>query len=332
MSEPAAKRAKSDATNQLDALKQYTMVVSDTGDIGAIKQYAPQDATTNPSLIFKAAQMPEYRSLVQEAVDYGKAQADVSEDERMAIIIDKMAVNFGLEILKVVPGYVSTEVDARLSFDTEGTIARARRIISMYEKAGIAKERILIKIASTWEGVKAMEVLQKEGILCNMTLLFSFCQAAACAQFGATLISPFVGRILDWYKKDTGRDSYPSHEDPGVLSVSGIYAYYKKHGYSTIVMGASFRNTGEIIELAGCDRLTIAPKLLEELKGSTEPVVRKLDPATAAAKCDKDKVELTESQFRLMLNNDPMATEKLAHGIRGFSADLEKLEAIIRTM
>jgi len=327
----AAKKQKTGGANQLDELKKYTMVVSDTGDISSIEQYKPQDATTNPSLIFKAAAMPQYKPLVQDAVDYARAEGG-TDAEIMACTIDKLSVNFGLEILKIVPGYISTEVDARLSFDTAETLTRARRIIAMYADAGVAKERILIKIACTWEGIKAMEVLQQEGISCNMTLLFSMCQAMACAQFGATLISPFVGRIFDWYKKEEGRESYPPMEDPGVVSVSGIYAYYKKHGYDTIVMGASFRNTGEITALAGCDRLTISPALLQKLQECEEPLPRVLDPATAGAKCDTPKTELTESQFRLMLNADAMATEKTAHGIRGFAADLEKLEAMIKAM
>ena len=307
------------------------MVVSDTGDIESIRQYKPQDATTNPSLIYKAAAMEKYKPLVQDAVDYAR-KAGGTDEEVMGLTIDKLSVNFGLEILKIVPGYISTEVDARLSFDAEATIARARRIIAMYAEAGVGKERILVKIASTWEGIKAMEVLEKEGISCNMTLLFSMCQAMACAQFGATLISPFVGRIFDWFKKEEGRDSYPPMEDPGVISVSKIYGYYKKHGFSTIVMGASFRNTGEITALAGCDRLTISPALLDKLQNDESPLPRVLDEASAAAKCDIAKTELTESQFRLMLNADAMATEKTAHGIRGFAADLEKLEAMIRAM
>lgn len=314
--------------SQLDALKEHTMVVADTGDIASIEQYKPQDATTNPSLIFQAAQMPQYQNLVDDAVAFGKA-ADVDEAERMALIIDKLSVNFGLEILKIVPGYVSTEVDARLSFDVNGTYARAKRIIAMYEDAGIPKERILVKIASTWEGIKAMERLQSEGIYCNMTLLFSFAQAVACAEYGATLISPFVGRILDWFKKKEGKDSYPQAEDPGVVSVSNIYRYYKKFGYDTIVMGASFRNKGELEELCGCDRLTIAPKLLEQLQNCNDPIPQKLEKEAAAKQYVGPKVEMTENTFRLMMNEDEMATEKLAHGIRGFSADLVKLEAII---
>ena len=245
------------------------------------------------------------------------------------MVMDKLAVSFGVEITKIVPGYVSTEVDARLSFDTAATIARARRIIAMYKEHGVDKSRILIKIASTWEGIRACEVLQKEGISCNMTLLFSLAQAVAAAEAGATLISPFVGRILDWYKKSTGRESYPGDEDPGVLSVRSIYSYYKKFGHDTIVMGASFRNTDEILALAGCDRLTIAPALLEQLKNAAAPVERKLAAASAASSYDGERFVADEKNFRLAMNGDAMATEKLAEGIRGFSADIEKLEAVI---
>jgi transaldolase len=320
----AAKKAKT--TNQLDLLKEFTCVVCDTGDINSIKQFAPQDATTNPSLIYKAAIMPEYASLIDEAVTYAKSKSS-DKTEQMALCIDKLSVNFGKEILNSVPGYVSTEVDARLSFDKEATIARARRIIQMYEEAGISKDRILIKIASTWEGIKAGEELQKEGISCNLTLLFSFSQAVACADAKVTLISPFVGRIMDWYKKKEGVDGFAAAEDPGVKSVTNIYNYYKKFGYETIVMGASFRNTGEITELAGCDRLTISPALLTTLQETTEPLTRKLDPKSQAY--DGEKLSLNEAQFRLMMNSDACATEKVAEGIRGFSADLEKLEKVL---
>lgn len=315
---------------QLDQLKQVTTVVADTGDIASIDKYKPQDATTNPSLLFKAATMEQYAHLVDDAVAYGKTLEGVSDTERLGYIIDKLSVNFGLEILKIVPGYVSTEVDARLSFDTEGTIERAHRIIELYEKAGVSKDRILIKIASTWEGIQACKQLQEEGISCNMTLLFGFAQAVGCAEAGATLISPFVGRILDWHKAKTGKSSYESHEDPGVVSVSKIYQYYKKYGYKTIVMGASFRNVGEILELAGCDRLTISPNLLEELTKSTDKVVRKLDEADAASKYSGERVSMDEKAFRLNLNEDAMATEKLAEGIRGFAADIVKLEEILK--
>ena len=318
--------------SQLDQLKQFTTVVADTGDFGQIHKYKPQDATTNPSLLFKAAQMEQYAALVDDAVAYGKdLAAELSETERLGYIIDKLSVNFGVEILKIVPGYVSTEVDARLSFDTEGTIARAHRLIELYEKAGIQKDRILIKIASTWEGIQACRQLQQEGISCNMTLLFGFAQAVGCAEAGATLISPFVGRILDWHKAKTGTESYASHEDPGVVSVTRIYQYYKKYGYKTIVMGASFRNTGEIIELAGCDRLTISPALLDELTKSTATLDKKLDAETAAKASTDEKVSYTEKDFRLSMNMDAMATEKLAEGIRGFSADIVKLEQILST-
>jgi transaldolase len=308
-------------TSQLDQLKKFTKVVADTGDFVSMKEYAPQDATTNPSLILKAAAMPDYAHLVDKAIKDAGAGASVEQ------IIDRLLVVFGLEILKIVPGRVSSEVDARLSFDRDGTVAKAREIIALYEKAGIGRERILIKIASTWEGIKAAEQLQKEKINCNLTLLFSFPQAVACAEAGIKLISPFVGRILDWYKKSTGKD-YVGAEDPGVKSVTQIYNYYKKFGYTTEVMGASFRNKGEILELAGCDLLTISPALLGELKASNEPVVRKLDPSKAAS-LDLKKVSFDEKSFRFALNEDGMATEKTAEGIRLFSADIIKLEQLI---
>ncbi|KAL0590079.1 hypothetical protein ABG067_001719 [Albugo candida] len=318
-------------TSQLDVLKEYTTVVADTGDIGSIAKYTPQDATTNPSLLYKAASMEQYKHLVDDAVAYGKGLAEgTSSQEVLAHVLDKMSVNFGIEILKIVPGYVSTEVDARLSFDKEGTIERARRIIKLYDDAGIGKERILIKIASTWEGIQACKELQKEGINCNMTLLFGFSQAVACAEAGATLISPFVGRILDWHKAKTGRSEYAFHEDPGVVSVTKIFQYYKKYGYDTIVMGASFRNTGEILALAGCDRLTISPAFLEELSKTVSEVPRVLDANSAAESYCGEKVSYNEKEFRRALNDDAMATEKLAEGIRGFSADIVKLEEIIR--
>lgn len=309
------------ALSQLEQLKQFTVVVADTGDFASIKQYAPRDATTNPSLILKAAGMPEYGWLVDKAVQDAGPTADLGS------VIDGLLVLFGGEILKIVPGRVSTEVDARLSFDTAGTVAKAREIIARYERAGIARERVLIKIASTWEGIKAAERLERDGIRCNLTLLFSFAQAVACAEAKVQLISPFVGRILDWYKKSTGKDYAPA-EDPGVKSVTEIYNYYKKYGHATEVMGASFRNTGEITELAGCDLLTISPQLLGELQKSTAPLVRKLDPA-AAKNSAAAKVSFDEKSFRFALNEDAMATEKTAEGIRQFSADIVKLEQML---
>jgi transaldolase len=308
-------------STQLDQLKQFTVVVADTGDFASMKQFAPRDATTNPSLILKAAAMPEYTALLDQAIK------DAGASARLDQVIDRLLVVFGLEILKIVPGRVSSEVDARLSFDRDATLAKAREIIALYERAGISRDRVLIKIASTWEGIKAAETLEKEGIHCNLTLLFSFAQAVACAEAGIQLISPFVGRILDWHKKSTGKD-YAGAEDPGVRSVSQIYTYYKKFGYKTEVMGASFRNKGEITELAGCDLLTIAPPLLAELKASNEPLVRKLDPA-AARGADLKKVSFDEKGFRFALNEDAMATEKTAEGIRLFSADIVKLEQLI---
>ena len=324
----SSKKAK--ISSALDQLKEFTTVVADTGEVSAINQFKPQDATTNPSLIFKAAQLPEYSSLLDKAIAYAKANKDVKTDgERLDLAMDCLAVQFGAEISKIVPGYVSTEVDARLSFDTEQTVERARRIIKMYEEMGIDKSRILIKIASTYEGIRAGEILQKEGISCNLTLLFSLVQAAACAEAGITLISPFVGRILDWYKKSTGQ-TYDQHTDPGVASVKTIYNYYKKFGYSTIVMGASFRNTGEIHELAGCDRLTIAPALLTQLGEDTETKLsRKLNAEDKMAQEGVTKIAVDEKSFRFTLNQDAMATEKLSEGIRGFSADLVKLEKIV---
>ncbi len=309
------------ATNQLDQLKQFTTVVADTGDFASMKEFAPRDATTNPSLILKAAAMPGYTWLIDRAIQDAGPAAPVGQ------VIDRLLVLFGQEILKIVPGRVSTEVDARLSFDREGTLAKAREIIALYERAGTPRERVLIKIASTWEGIKAAEQLQKEKINCNLTLLFSFPQAVACAEAGIKLISPFVGRILDWYKKNTGKDYAPA-EDPGVKSVTQVYNYYKRFGYATEVMGASFRNRGEITELAGCDLLTIAPSLLAELKASTEPLVRKLDPV-AAKRADLRKVSFDEKSFRFALNEDAMATEKTAEGIRVFSADIGKLEQLL---
>ncbi|GKY94431.1 hypothetical protein MPSEU_000409000 [Mayamaea pseudoterrestris] len=307
--------------NQYEQLKEYTICVVDTGDYGQIKRLQPQDATTNPSLIYKAAQMEDYADLVQDAIKYGKG--DVGR------VMDKLAVNFGTEITKIVPGYVSTEVDARLSFDTEGTIKKARALIDMYKEVGVDKSRILIKIAATWEGVQAAKVLEKEGITCNLTLVFSLAQAIACADANATLISPFVGRIFDYYKKAQNVDSFKPEEDPGVLSVQSIYNYYKKFGYTTIVMGASFRNVGQIIELAGCDRLTMSPDLVDKLIASEDKIEKKLD-ASKAALMDIEKIDMDEKMFRWMMNEDPMATEKLADGIRNFAADFCKLQEIVK--
>jgi transaldolase len=309
------------ALNQLEQLKQHTVVVADTGDFASMRQYAPRDATTNPSLILKAAAMPEYGWLVDKAV------LDAGAAAPLPAVIDGLLVLFGGEILRIVPGRVSTEVDARLSFDTEGTVAKARELIARYARAGIGRERVLIKIASTWEGIQAAAQLEREGIRCNLTLLFSFAQAVACAEAKVQLISPFVGRILDWHKKATGRDYAPA-EDPGVRSVTEIYTYYKRFGHATEVMGASFRNTGEIIELAGCDLLTISPQLLGELQKSTAPVARRLDPAAARA-ADLKPVSFDEKAFRFALNEDAMATEKTAEGIRQFAADIVKLEALL---
>ena len=307
--------------NQLDQLKQFTVVVADTGDFASMKQFAPRDATTNPSLILKAATVPANAALLDKALKDAGSGADLGH------VIDQLLVLFGLEILKIVPGRVSTEVDARLSFDRDGSIAKAREIIGLYEKAGIPRERILIKLASTWEGIKAAELLQKEKINCNLTLLFSFAQAVACAEAKVQLISPFVGRILDWYKKSTGKDYAPA-EDPGVKSVTEIYTYYKKFGYTTEVMGASFRNKGEITELAGCDLLTISPALLGELAASNEPLPLKLD-ASASAGMDIERRSYDEKTFRFEVNEDAMATEKTADGIRKFAADIVKLEKLI---
>lgn len=314
------------STSQLDQLKQVTTVVADTGDFESMKIYQPQDATTNPSLILQAAGKPEYRHLVGQAIAAFKPSG-LAGRALTAAIIDRILVLFGLEILKIVPGRVSTEVDARLSFDTAGTLAKARELIAAYETAGHSRERVLIKIASTWEGIRAAEVLEKEGIHCNLTLLFSFAQAVACAEAGVQLISPFVGRILDWHKAATGKD-YQGADDPGVQSVRAIYNYYKKFGYRTEVMGASFRNKGEIIALAGCDLLTISPSLLGELQACGEPIIPQLSPA-AAALSDVQQIHLDEKAFRYALNEDAMATEKTAQGIRNFAADIVKLEALV---
>lgn len=313
-------------TNQLDQLKQFTTVVADSGDFATLRQYAPQDATTNPSLILKAAQMPEYQWLVDKAIADGH-QSGASGAALVQRVLDDLLIRFGVEILKIVPGRVSTETDASLSFDIGGLVSKARQFIAHYQQQGIGRERILIKIASTWEGIRACEILQREGINCNMTLLFSLPQAVACAEAGARLISPFVGRILDWYKKHAGKDFAPA-EDPGVLSVKEIYAYYKKFGHATEVMGASFRNKGEILELAGCDLLTISPQLLAELQADTEIVERKLSPAAARAS-DRERLNLDEKAFRWLLNENAMATEKTAEGIRLFHADALKLERFI---
>ena len=307
--------------NQLEQLKQYTTVVADTGDFQSIKAYAPQDATTNPSLILKAVQKPDYLPLLQKAVAESNGG---SLDE----IVDRLLIEFGVEILKFVPGRVSTEIDAALSFDTEATVAKGRELIALYEEAGVSRERVLIKIASTWEGIRAAEILEKDGIHCNLTLLFSLCQAVACAEAGVKLISPFVGRIYDWHKKSTGTE-YQGADDPGVQSVKRIYQYYRKFGYKTEVMGASFRNTSQILELAGCDLLTISPDLLQKLADSDAPVERKLsDDGDASI----EKIAVDEKSFRFMLNEDAMGTEKLAEGIRAFVVDSKKLKKMIEEM
>jgi transaldolase len=309
----------------LSQLRQFSTVVADTGDFESIRKFQPRDTTTNPSLLLKSVQMPDYAALVEKNLADAR-QESPGADRTLGIAMDKLAVAFGVEILKVVPGRVSTEVDARLSFDVQGSVAKAKSLIARYEKAGITRERILIKVASTWEGIRAAEQLRADSIRCNLTLLFSFAQAVACAEAGVQLISPFVGRILDWHKKATGRDSYPPAEDPGVVSVTRIFNYYKKYGCRTEVMGASFRNLGEILELAGCDLLTISPALLDELHKTTGIVARRLSPDTAAATCQDTQLSLSESAFRWMLNEDQMATEKLSDGIRLFAADAVKLE------
>jgi transaldolase len=313
--------------SQLDQLKAFTRVVADTGDFEAMREYSPEDATTNPSLILAASTKEEYRHLVDQAIAEQKA-GGLGGEALVDAALDRILILFGKEILQIVPGRVSTETDARLSFDTEGTVAKARTLIDLYEKEGIGRERILIKIASTWEGIRAAEVLQKEGINCNLTLMFSLVQAVACAEAGTKLISPFVGRIYDWFKKDTGED-YSGAADPGVQSVNAIYNYYKKFGHETEVMGASFRNKGQIVELAGCDLLTISPGLLEELQSSSEPIERKLDPEAARAS-EVERIEIDENSFRFLLNEDAMATEKTAEGIRKFAIDMVKLEDLVR--
>lgn len=312
--------------SQLDQLKKFTRVVADTGDFESMRAYKPQDATTNPSLILAATQKPEYGYLLDEAISDLKG-SPLTGAAKIEATIDHLLVLFGLEILKIVPGRVSTETDARLSFNREGSINKGRQLIGLYEKNGISRERILIKIASTWEGIKAAEELRKESINCNLTLLFSFPQAVACAEAGVRLISPFVGRIYDWYKANTGKD-YKGADDPGVQSVTRIYNYFKKFGYETEVMGASFRNTGQIIHLAGSDLLTISPNLLEELSKSFEPITRALSPESAKAS-DAQKISLDEKTFRFDFNEDPMAVDKTAEGIRKFSADIVKLEKLI---
>ena len=312
-------------TTQLDSLRNMTVVVADTGDIEAIKKYQPQDATTNPSLILSASALPQYSPLIDEAVSYAKAQSN-DKSQQLIDAEDKLAVNIGLEILKIVPGRISTEVDARLSYDTQATVEKARKLIALYNAAGISNDRILIKIASTWQGIRAAEILEKEGINCNLTLLFSEAQARACAEAGVYLISPFVGRILDWYKANSDKKEYAPAEDPGVISVTKIYNYYKEYGYNTVVMGASFRNVGEITELAGCDRLTIAPALLKELQENSTALVRKLE---YKGEVKAKPQPLTESEFYWQHNSDAMAVEKLADGIRKFAVDQEKLETML---
>ena len=312
-------------TTQLDSLRQMTVVVADTGDIDAIKKYQPQDATTNPSLILSASALPQYAPLIDEAVAYAKAQSN-DKAQQLIDAEDKLAVNIGLEILKIVPGRISTEVDARLSYNTQATVEKARKLIALYNAAGISNDRILIKIASTWQGIRAAEILEKEGINCNLTLLFSEAQARACAEAGVYLISPFVGRILDWYKANSDKKEYAPAQDPGVISVTKIYNYYKEYGYNTVVMGASFRNVGEITELAGCDRLTIAPALLKELQENSTALVRKLE---YKGEVKAKPQPLTEAEFYWQHNSDAMAVEKLAEGIRKFAVDQEKLETML---
>ena len=311
----------------LDQLSAMTVVVADTGEIDAIRQFTPRDATTNPSLILAAAQIPAYNELIDRSLRESRQVigSEAAAEEVVKEALDEISVTFGKEILKIVPGRVSTEVDARLSYDTEATIEKAHKLIGLYQQAGIGRERVLIKIASTWEGIKAAERLEKDGIHCNLTLLFGFSQAVACAEAGVTLISPFVGRILDWYKKSTGRDSYPGPEDPGVLSVTAIFNYFKTYGYATEVMGASFRNIDEILELAGCDLLTISPALMDQLRKSEGVLQRKLD-ATKPGPCP-DRIHVDHEVFETMMATDQMASEKLDEGIRGFSKAIETLEA-----
>ncbi|MCF7985944.1 MAG: transaldolase [Methylovulum sp.] len=320
------------AKNLLEQLREVTVVVADTGDIQAIETFKPQDATTNPSLITAAAQMPQYQGIVDDTLKGARESlgADATAAQVVSLAFDRLAVSFGLKILEIIPGRVSTEVDARLSFDTDATVAKGRELIAQYEAQNVARERVLIKIAATWEGIQAAAVLEKEGIHCNLTLLFGLHQAIACAENGITLISPFVGRILDWYKKDTGKESYAPAEDPGVLSVTEIYNYYKKFGYKTEVMGASFRNLGEITELAGSDLLTIAPSLLAELQSTEGDLPRKLDPVRAA-ELSIEKINVDKATFEKMHADNRMATDKLAEGISGFTTALETLEQILAT-
>ena len=313
--------------NLLEQLKSMTTIVADTGDVDAIKSVKPYDATTNPSLVLKASQLPQYASLIEAAVAYAKAQGG-SKEQQIDNAADKLAVLIGTEITKVVPGRISTEVDARLSFNVDKMVAKGRKLIALYQESGVSKDRVLIKLASTWEGIKAGEILEKEGIQCNLTLLFGFGQARACAEAGVFLISPFVGRILDWYKAKNPGTEYTQETDPGVVSVRAIYQYYKEHGYKTVVMGASFRNTGELIALAGCDRLTVSPNLLQDL-AATEGTLTQVLKDNGATKTAPAK--MTEEEFRFALNEDPMATEKLAEGIRGFVVDQNKLEAMLAT-
>jgi len=314
--------------NQLAQLKQMTTVVADTGDIEAIAKFQPQDATTNPSLLLKAAGIEAYQPLLKKAVEWACKQSD-DREQQVIDAADKLSVLIGLEILNVVPGRISTEVDARLSFDTQASVDKAEKLIALYNEAGISNDRILIKLASTWEGIKAAEILEKKGINCNLTLLFSFAQAQACAEAGVYLISPFVGRILDWYKANTDKKEYEPLEDPGVISVTEIYNYYKAKGYKTVVMGASFRNTGEVLALAGCDRLTISPQLMDELAASDSQVIKYLSSTQDTL---ADEPVLTEKDFRWAMNQDAMATEKLAEGIRNFAIDQEKLEAQLKAL
>ncbi|XP_050722579.1 transaldolase-like isoform X2 [Eriocheir sinensis] len=326
MSESPSKKNK--MASSLDQLKEMTVVVADTGDFETMEKYKPTDATTNPSLILQAANMPQYANLITDAVEYGKRKGQ-NKKEKVSRAMDRLFVLFGCEILKIVPGRVSIEVDARLSFDKEASVNKARKFISMFAAEGYDKERILIKLASTWEGIQAAKELEEDHCIhCNLTLLFGFAQAVACAEAGVTLISPFVGRILDWYVANTDQKSYEPEDDPGVKSVTKIYNYYKKFGYKTVVMGASFRNSGEIRALGGCDLLTIGPKFLEELQNSTEPVVQHLSEASAK-KHDLEKVEMTEAKFRWELNEDQMATDKLSEGIRKFAVDAVKLEKML---
>ncbi len=315
-------------TSLLDQLTTMTVAVCDTGDFNSIQKFMPRDATTNPSLITAAAQMPAYADVVDGAIMWATAQARGDDDKVVGFALDRLAVEFGLRILAIVPGRVSTEVDARLSYDTAATVEKGRYLIKQYEAAGAKRERVLIKVAATWEGIRAAEILQKEGINCNLTLVFGMHQAIACAEAGVRLISPFVGRILDWYKKSTGKESYPQAEDPGVVSVTKIFNYYKKHGHQTEIMGASFRNVGEIIELAGCDLLTIAPNLLAELKSTEGTLVKKLD-AAAAQKLDIPKIPMSETDFRAAHEADPMAKEKLDEGIQGFAKAIVALEKLL---